>query len=129
MNRGVKVLLLTFGIFMLVLSTIFLIASISPDFRLDILLQGLVFLIVGGIPIGIVVYLEKKESSRPMNVTQNINIEGSDLIGGERKVHELKCRGCSGSLSDKDVRITDLGMVVKCPYCGKGYVIEEAPKW
>lgn len=60
MNRGVKVLLLVFGIFMLVLSTIFLIAGISPDVRGDILLQGLVFLVVGGIPIGIVVYLVKR---------------------------------------------------------------------
>lgn len=129
MNRWVKIILLTFGIFMFVLSAIFFIAGISPDLRVDILLQGLVLLFLGGIPIGIVIYLEKRESSRPVEVTQNININGEDLVGGGRKVSDIKCKTCSASLSSKDVRITDLGVMIKCPYCGNAYVLEEAPKW
>ncbi len=129
MNRWVKIILLTFGIFMFVLSAIFFIAGISPDLRIDILLQGLVLLFLGGIPIGIVIYLEKRESSRPVAVTQNINIKGEDLVGGTREVSDIKCKGCSAPLSSRDVRITDLGVMVKCPYCGNAHVLEEAPKW
>jgi hypothetical protein len=129
MNRWVKIGLITFGLFFYFLSGIFFIAGISPDLRVDILVQGGMLLFIGSIPVGIVVYLEKKESSRPMTVTQNINIDGKDLVGGERKISEIRCRGCSAGLSSDDVRITDIGVLVKCPYCGKGYVIEEEPKW
>jgi membrane protein implicated in regulation of membrane protease activity len=129
MNIVLKVILISFGVFMFFMGAIFLIAAVSPDLRLDILIQGLVFLFIGGIPIIIVVYLERKEASRPVMISRNINIEGSDLVGGRRKEKDIRCRGCSGSLSADDVRITDLGIMIKCPYCGKAYTIEEEPKW
>jgi hypothetical protein len=77
----------------------------------------------------VVVLSSRKEDSRPVNVTQSINIQGGDLIGGKRSANDIVCSGCSGPLSDRDLRFTDLGVMVKCPYCGKAYVLEEEPKW
>ena len=124
-----KVGLLSIGIFFMVISAIFFLAGLSPDIRVDILLQAVVLLLFGAAPIGLVIFLEKKESSRPVNVRQEINIDAKDLVGGARTTHDIKCRGCSAPLSSGDVRITDMGILVKCPYCGKAYVMEEEPKW
>lgn len=129
MKGWIKVGLISLGIFFLILSAIFFIAGISPDLRPDILLQAVVLLLFGIAPIAVVIYLEKKEASRPMNITQEINIDGKDLVGGKRNAYDMKCIGCGGPLSSSDVRITDMGILVKCPYCSKAYVMEEEPKW
>lgn len=129
MKGWIKVVLLSIGIIFILLSAIFFLAGFSPDLRIDILLQAVVLLLFGVAPIGVVIFLERKEAKRPVNITQEINIDAKDLVGGTRKTRDLKCVGCSGPISSEDIRITDMGVLVKCPYCGKAYVLEEEPKW
>ncbi|HHD15719.1 MAG: hypothetical protein DRN37_07590 [Thermoplasmata archaeon] len=129
MNRWIKGILLGVGIFFLLLSAIFFLGGISPDIRPDILAGAGILFLFGLIPLGIVTYIMKREASRPVNVSQSIHIDGRDLVGGERKLREMECRSCGAVLSPGDIRITDIGIAVRCPYCGSVYIMEEAPKW
>jgi hypothetical protein len=129
MKGWLKVILISIGIFFVLMSLVFFLAGLSPEINAMFLIEGVVILIFGISPIAVVIYLEKKESQRPVNVTQNIEINSNDLVGGERNVKEIRCNSCSAPLSSSDIRITDLGVMVKCPYCGSAYVVEEEPKW
>lgn len=129
MKGWLKVVLITFGIFFILMSMVFFMAGISPDVQITFLIEAFVFLIIGITPIAVVIYFGRKEAQRPVNITQKIEINSNDLVGGERNSRQIKCNGCSAPLSSKDIRITDLGVMVKCPYCGSAYVIEEEPKW
>ncbi len=129
MRGYLKGILIGMAVFFILFGLIFLIASFSPDFQVSNLIIALVLFGIGGVFIGVVVYAEKKEASRPVHIEQKMEIKASDLVGGDKRTEELKCKNCSGPLSSKDLKITDMGVLVSCPYCGTAYAIEEAPKW
>jgi hypothetical protein len=128
MRSWLKVVLITAGVFFIILSLIFFLAAFSP-FSITILIEAIVLFIIGSIPIAIVVIAEMKDKPAPIHITNKIEIDGGDLVGGDRSYEKLECRNCGGSLSSKDVRFTDIGMTVNCPYCDQVYAIEEDPKW
>jgi len=129
MRGYLKGILIGAGVFFVLLGLIFLLASFTPDFQLSILVIAVILFIIAGGFIGSVIYVEKRESARPVNIQQKVEIKATDLVGGDTRAQEMKCSGCGAPLSSKDIRITDLGVLVSCPYCGKAYVMEEAPKW
>jgi len=129
MRGYLKVILIGTAIFFILFGLVFLLASFSPDFQISNLIIAIVLFAIGGVFIGIVVFAERKETSQPIHIEQKLEIKASDLVGGDKRVQELKCKSCAGALSSKDLKITDLGVLVSCPYCGSAYAIEEAPKW
>jgi hypothetical protein len=129
MRGYLKGILIGAGIFFIVLGLFFLLASFTPDFQVSFLVIAIVLFLLAGTLIGTVIFVEKRETERPMNIQQKVEIKASDLVGGGTRAQEMKCTGCAGPLSSKDIRITDLGVLVSCPYCGKAYVLEEVPKW
>lgn len=50
-------------------------------------------------------------------------------IAGDVKTEQLECRNCGGPLDEKSITMQEGAIIVKCPYCGTSYQIEEAPKW
>ncbi|WP_019177304.1 hypothetical protein [Methanomassiliicoccus luminyensis] len=122
MNRIASALLLFLAIFMILLGAIFVIASGTEN-----ILAGGVFLAIAALLLFFVYRYERIEASKPklINQTFNVKMGGS----GELKQRELKCRSCGAALEDKDLRVVDGGVVVKCPYCGTIYAFEEEPKW
>jgi len=50
-------------------------------------------------------------------------------LSGDVSREELKCKSCGGSLDEKSVHMEEGAVLVKCPYCGTSYHLEEAPKW
>ncbi len=129
MRGYLKGILIGAGVLFVLVGLFFLLASFTPDFQAPILIIAIVLFIIAAGFIGSVVFVEKRESERPVNIEQKVEIKASDLVGGDQRAQEMKCTGCAGPLSSKDIRITDLGVLVSCPYCGKAYVMEEAPKW
>ena len=129
MRGYLKGILIGVGVLFILLGLVFMLASFTPDFQLSILVIALVLFIIAGSLIGVVIFVEKRESERPVKIEQRVEIKATDLVGGDKRAQEMKCTGCAGPLSSKDIRITDLGVLVSCPYCGKAYVMEEAPKW
>jgi len=128
MRSWLKVVLITAGVFLIVMSLIFFLGAFAP-FDLTILIEAIVMFVIGSIPIAIVVIAEMREKPAPINITNKIEIDADDLVGGDKTYEKLKCKNCGGSLTSKDVRFTDIGMIVNCPYCDQVYAIEEEPKW
>lgn len=50
-------------------------------------------------------------------------------VTGDVSTEQLKCRNCSAPLDEKSISMQEGAIIVKCPYCGTSYHIEEAPKW
>ena len=117
------------GVLFILLALIFIIAGLSSPMDIPTLIIGIILLLIGSAPIAIVVYLERKKAQRSVEIKQEIRIDGDDLVGGKRTTKELKCKGCSAPLSSDSVRLTDIGMIVKCQYCGDVYALEEEAKW
>ena len=117
-----------FGIVFLLLSAIFFIAAFSP-FSLDILVEAIVLLLIALVFFFLYYRSEKIEANRPVEVHQEVNISTSKDLAGEAELHDLKCKHCGATLSADDIKITDAGVIVKCPYCGAVYRLEEEPKW
>jgi predicted RNA-binding Zn-ribbon protein involved in translation (DUF1610 family) len=122
MNRIASALLLFLAIFMILLGAIFVIASGTEN-----ILAGGVFLAIAALLLFFIYRYERIEASKPKLINQTFNVKMSG--SGELKQRELKCRSCGATLEDKDLRVVDGGVVVKCPYCGTIYAFEEEPKW
>jgi hypothetical protein len=122
-------LLLAVGFFFLFLSGIFFIGGLSPPIDGMILATAGVLLFMGLIPIGAYIMLKKGEKAPEVRIEQKVEIRSDDLVSGKRKFQEMKCRSCSGPLTSDNIKLGDMGLSVKCPYCGIGYSIEEEPRW
>ncbi len=55
-------------------------------------------------------------------------VQKVDLTGDIEK-EQLKCQSCGAPLDEKSVSLQEGAILVKCPYCGTSYHLEEAPKW
>jgi DNA-directed RNA polymerase subunit RPC12/RpoP len=122
MNRILLGLVVFAGVLLLLLGAIFVIASGTEN-----TIAGAVLVLIAIVLFVFAYRSEKVEAAKPTVVQQtfNVKMEGS----GQLKEHELKCKSCGASLSDKDIMVVQGGVVVKCPYCGTIQALEEAPKW
>jgi predicted RNA-binding Zn-ribbon protein involved in translation (DUF1610 family) len=70
---------------------------------------------------------KKIEASKPKLINQTFNVQMSG--SGQLEQKQMTCRSCGAPLEDKNLSVVSGGVVVKCPYCGSVYAMEEAPKW
>ena len=129
MKTWLKIVLMILGVVFLVLSAIWFLAWASSDFPTSILVQFIFLFVLGAVPIAVVIIAGRKEKPAPVNIHQKIEIKSDDLVGGDKSYEKLECRNCGAGLESKDVRFTDMGIIVKCPYCDQVYAVEEKPKW
>jgi hypothetical protein len=129
MKPWLKILLISIGMFFLLLSAIWFLAWSSSDFPTFILVQFVFLFTLGIVPIVVVIVLTKLEKPAQVHIDQKIEISGGDLVGGDKSYERLKCKNCGGGLGSNDVKFTEMGMIVKCPYCDQVYAMEEKPKW
>ena len=129
MKTWLKIVLISMGVFFLLLSAIWFLAWASSDFPVIILIEFILLFILGAAPILVVVLLSRKEKPPEYHIDQKIEIKADELVGGDKSYEKLKCQNCGASLGSKDVKFTDMGMIVKCPYCDQVYAVEEKPKW
>jgi predicted RNA-binding Zn-ribbon protein involved in translation (DUF1610 family) len=122
LNKILNAVLVFVAIFLILFGGIFIIAS-----GMENLLVGGVFVLVAAVLLLYVYRSEKIEAARPkvMNQTFNVKMSGS----GQLEQKQLTCRSCGAPLADKDLSVVSGVVVVKCPYCGSVYALEEAPKW
>jgi len=129
MKTWLKIVLISTGVFFLFLSAVWFLAWASSGFPMFILAEFIFLFILGAVPIAIVVVLSRKEKPPEYHIDQRIEIKADDLVGGDKSYEKLKCQNCGAGLESKDVKFTDMGMIVKCPYCEQVYAVEEKPKW
>lgn len=122
MNKIAYALVLALAIFLILLGGIFIIAGGT-----DNLLVGAVFIVIAALLFFLAYRSDKMEASKPKLINQTFNVQMSG--SGQLEQKQLKCRSCGAPLEDKDLKVVQGGVVVKCPYCGSVYALEEAPKW
>lgn len=122
MNKLLSGLMAFLAIFLILLGGIFIIAG-----GLENVAIGAAMVLVA---VGLFFYLyrmEKIEAAKPKLINQTFNVQMSG--SGKLEQKQLTCRQCGAPLEDKDLRVVQGGIMVKCPYCGSVYALEEAPKW
>jgi hypothetical protein len=122
MNKLLSGLISFLAIFLILLGGLFIITV-----EVENVVIGAAMILVA---VGLLFYIyrvEKIEASKPKLINQTFNVQ----MGGSGKLDQkqLTCRQCGAPLEDKDLRVVQGGVMVKCPYCGTIYALEEAPKW
>ncbi len=122
MNKVLSGLLVFVAISFILLGGLFIIAGETTN-----LITGVLLLVVAGALLFLVYRSDKVEAARPKLVNQTFNVQ----MGGSGTLQQkqMTCRSCGAPLSDKDLSVVKGGIMVKCPYCGSVYALEEAPKW
>ncbi len=120
-----KIVVSLFAVALILLGIIFAIAAmpnqhLNAGFNAGRLIIGVV-LMGGG---GLLVYLAQM---RP--TIEQVTVQHTLDAPGELKIKEMRCKQCSGALSRDNMKVSEGGITVTCPYCGSTYQIEEAPKW
>lgn len=111
-----------FGICLILLGLIFLISGTLANLAIG----GVMILIAIGLFIFVyVVQRIRSKQATLVNQTVNVTMGGS----GEFKEKKIKCPSCSAPVEDKDLKMIDGGIMVKCPYCGSMSALQEEPKW
>lgn len=122
MNKIVEGIVVFFGVCMIILGAIFVIAG-----GLENLAIGAVLILVAVVVFFFVYRVTKIEAAKPTLVSQtfNVKMEGS----GTAVQKEMKCKNCGAPIVDKDLTVIQGGIMAKCSYCGAIFAVEEAPKW
>ena len=121
MNTVLKYALIFVAICLLLLGFIFLIAGGDAENY-----------ITGGVMLGVAfgllgyIYMDSRlEARRPIEQQFHVTMAGS----GTLKQKEMNCRSCGAPLKEENLTVAKGAVVVKCPYCGTVYSLEEEPKW
>ena len=122
MNRMIEAFVIFVAIVMLLLGAIFLIAAGTQN-----IITGAVLMVIAAVLLLFTYRSQKMEASKPTLVTQNFNVSMEGTGRTEQK--ELKCRSCGATLTDKDLKVVDGGVMMTCPYCSTVSTFEESPKW
>lgn len=122
MNRIIEAFVIFVAIVMLLLGAIFLIAAGTQN-----IITGVVLMVIAAVLLLFAYRSQKIEASKPTLVTQNFNVSMEGTGRTEQK--ELKCRSCGATLTDKDLKVVDGGVMMTCPYCSTVSTFEESPKW
>lgn len=122
MNRILYSVVFFLSVLAILLGLIFVIASGAEN-----ILIGGILLVVAALLLFYLYRSDKIEASKPKLINQTFNVKMSG--SGQLQEKQLKCRSCGAPLDDKNLSVVEGGVVVKCPYCGSIYALEEAPKW
>lgn len=122
MNKIMSSLLILLAIFLILLGGVFIITGSTIN-----LATGAIMLVVAGALLYLVYRSDRMEAAQPKLINQTFNVEMSG--SGTLQQKQMTCRSCGAPLADKDLSVVQGGVLVKCPYCGSVYAMEEAPKW
>jgi divalent metal cation (Fe/Co/Zn/Cd) transporter len=64
-----------------------------------------------------------KKAAQEVTVVQKID------FSGDVQLEKLTCKSCGGALTAENITMLAGAPVVKCPFCGASYQLEEKPKW
>jgi predicted RNA-binding Zn-ribbon protein involved in translation (DUF1610 family) len=120
MHKALKIALIFVSICLLLLGAVFLIAGGTENY----VAGGAMMLVAFGLLL-LLYFSSRREARRPIHQEFHVTMGGA----GELKEKEMSCRSCGGPIGDQDLTVVKGGIVVKCPYCGKTYALEEEPKW
>ena len=122
MNKIVEGIAVFFGVCLVILGAIFVIAG-----SLETIAIGLALILIAVVIFYFVYRVTKIEAAKPTLVSQtfNVKMEGSGTMAQK----EMKCRSCGAPILDKDLSVIQGGIMAKCSYCGAVFALEEAPKW
>ena len=116
-----KFLVSLFAVGFILLGLLFLVAAFHPQANtMGRVIIGGVLLVAGALMIALM-------QMRP--TVEQVTVQHTFGAPGELKIKEMKCRQCAGALSRDNMKVSEAGITVACPYCGSNYQIEEAPKW
>ena len=116
LSSAVKTVLYVVSGIILFFGILFIMASYANSMRLC---TGTALI---AIALAIVFYIRWKEPTR-VEVHQTIELPSGI------EMEKLQCRSCGATLKAENVNITNAGVIVRCPYCGSVYRLEEEPKW
>jgi hypothetical protein len=122
MHIALKGILVFFGLGLLLLGFIFLIAGGAEN-----LLLGGAQVLVGLVLLAVVYLDSRNEAKQPIEIQQTLNVSMGG--SGEFEEQDLYCPGCGAAAGEDDVKLIEGGLMLVCPYCGKSTVLEEQPKW
>lgn len=122
MNKLLSGLTTFLAIFLILLGGIFIIAG-----GLENVSIGAAMVVVAVVLFFYLYRMERIDAAKPKLINQTFNVQMSG--SGKLEQKQLTCRQCGAPLEDKDLRVVQGGVMVKCPYCGTVYALEEAPKW
>jgi membrane-bound ClpP family serine protease len=121
-------ILFLIGLVLVVLGAFYTIASTSSQGSSSWLTFGLGFAFVGILffagGAGMVIAAMRGTKTE---VIQQVTMQMD--LPGQTKIEEIKCRSCGGTLSAKDITLTNGAPMVNCPYCHTIYQMTEEPKW
>jgi predicted RNA-binding Zn-ribbon protein involved in translation (DUF1610 family) len=120
MHNALKLVIIFVALCLLLLGSIFLIAGETQN-----ILTGAGIILVAFALLGYIYAGSRLEAKRPIQQEFHVTMGGS----GELKEHKMSCKSCGGALQEKDLTVVKGGVMVKCPYCGSTYALEEEPKW
>lgn len=122
MGRLAQALLLFLSVFLILLGVIFLVAGGIANIS-----TGLMLVVIAMIILLFNYRSQKLDADRPLVVNQKVEVHMD--AGGQMTERQLKCRTCGASLTEKDLKIIEGGVMMTCPYCNTITNLEEAPKW
>jgi len=122
MNKIVEGIAVFFGVCMIILGAIFIVAG-----SLDTVLTGLALILIAVVVLYFVYRVAKIEAAKPTLLSQtfNVKMEGSGTMAQK----DMKCKNCGAPIVDRDLTVIEGGIMAKCSYCGAVFALEEAPKW
>ncbi|NIP35966.1 MAG: hypothetical protein GWN12_13670 [Thermoplasmata archaeon] len=124
---AIKGVLVFFGLGMLFLGIVFMIAGGSAE-NYGI---AVVLIIIAMVLLLIVYRASSQETAAMASQPQyhehkyDVKMEGS----GDFSEEKLVCPYCGAPADNKDITLVSGGLMIKCQYCGKASQMEEAPKW
>lgn len=127
MNKLMSGLITVLAIFLILLGGLFIIAGITAPVTVENIVIGTAMVLAAAGLMFYIYRLEKIEAAKPKLINQTFNVQMSG--SGQLDQKQLTCRQCGAPLEDKDLHVVQGGIMVKCPYCGTVYALEEAPKW
>ncbi len=121
-------ILFLIGLVLVVLGAFYTIASTSSQGSSSWLTFGLGFAFVGILFFAggagmVIAAMRGTKTEVIQQVTMQVDLPG------QTKIEEIKCRSCGGTLSAKDITLTNGAPMVNCPYCHTIYQMTEEPKW
>lgn len=122
MSKILSGVLIFIAVFLILLGGIFIIAG-----GVENMAVGGVFVLIAVALLYYVYRSDKIEAAKPKLINQTFNVKMSG--SGQLEQKQMTCRSCGAPLEDKNLSVVSGGVVVKCPYCGSVYAMEEAPKW
>ena len=121
MNTVLKYAVIFLAICLFFLGFIFLIAGGEIE---NYLTGGIMIAVAFGL-LGYIYMDSRLQARRPIQQDFHVTMG----VSGQVVQKEINCRSCGAPLKEENLTVAKGAVIVKCPYCGSVYSLEEEPKW